>query len=258
MSEPDELRERTKELRCLYSIHDILRERARSPVQAFFRVVEAIPAGLQRPAAAGARIEYLGRSYVGPGFFSVAPRISESIRVWGTDFGCVEVSDASDPEGQADRVFLPEEGALLRNIAARLGEYLEWKQTELLGGLPTAALHWQWRESYVQALGANLDRERFGVEALYLGGSTEAGDAGPGSDIDLYVVTNGSDPQRRELVTWLEGWSECLAEVARQQTGYPFSRGILDVHWLERPPGIHERFEMREVALSGHIVERRR
>jgi len=254
MPDPRDLRERAKELRCLYSIHDILRERAQSPVQAFSRVVEAIPEGWQRPGSAGARIEYLGRSYVGRGFCSASPMISEPLCVWQTEFGRIDVSDTSSPDEPAHQVFLAEERDLLRSIAARVGEYLEWKQTELLGGQPTAALHWQWRERYVEALGASLDRERFGVQALFLGGSTEAGEAGPGSDIDLFVVTNGSEQQRHELATWLEGWSRCLAEVARQQTGYPFSRGILDVHWLESLPGGHERFELREVALMGPSV----
>lgn len=83
MSESRDLRERAKELRCLYAIHDILRERDQSPPQAFARVVEAVPAGWQRPSAVGARIHYLGRNYVGPGFSSASPTISEPIRAWG-------------------------------------------------------------------------------------------------------------------------------------------------------------------------------
>lgn len=125
MPDTRDLRERAKELRCLYTVHDILRERHQSPVQAFSRIVEAIPAGWQRPQTAGSRIEYLGRSYVGPGFCSSSPILSEPIRVWGTEFGRVQVSDTATPDAEADPMFLPDEIALLRNVATRLGEYLE-------------------------------------------------------------------------------------------------------------------------------------
>ena len=124
MPEPGDLREREKELRCLYAVHDILRDRAQSPVQAFARVVEAIPEGWQRPKAVGARIEYLGRSYVGPGFCSASPTIHEPIRVWDTTVGRVDVSDTSDPDEPAERLFLREERDLLRSIAARVGEQI--------------------------------------------------------------------------------------------------------------------------------------
>ena len=249
MTEHRSLREREKELRCLYAIHDILRDRDQSPVEAFARVAAAIPAGWQRNDAAGARIEYLGRSYVGPGFCSASPTIAEPIRVWGVEFGRVEVSDTSAPDLRDEPVFLPEEATLLRNIAARLGEYLEWKQTELLGRRPTRALHGEWREAYVRALGAQLDADRFCVDALYLGGSTENGAAGPSSDVDLFLVFRGSPEQRRELAAWLDGWSRALAEVAHQQTGFAFPNGLLDVHWLDEPPDRHRRHELSEIPL---------
>ena len=67
MKEVDALRERAKELRCLYRVHEILSRRGQPPAHAFLAVLEAIPEGWQRPDSTGARIEYLGRSYVGPG-----------------------------------------------------------------------------------------------------------------------------------------------------------------------------------------------
>ena len=69
------------------------------------------------------------------------------------------------------------------------------------------------------------------MQALYLFGSTEAGNADVGSDIDLLVVCDGSGRQQSDLRLWLEGWSLCLAEISFQIYGLP-SRGLLDLKFL--------------------------
>ena len=141
---PDEihaLRERAKELRCLYAIDAVVSERGQTPSRAFLRVLEAIPSGWQRPETTGARIDYLGRQYVGPGFSSAGRTMSRSMLLFGVEAGRIEVSDTS-PDAAGSAPFLPEEEELLRRIASRLGEYLEWKHTELLGERPpNSAVH---------------------------------------------------------------------------------------------------------------------
>lgn len=243
--EVHQLREREKELRCLYRVHEIVTERGQSPMRAFVRVLEAIPAGWQRPEASGARIEYMGRSYVGPGYNSDGALLREAIRVHGVEVGSIEVSDSAGgaPDGG---VFLDDERVLLVNIAHRLGDYLEWKHTEMLGAAPSAAaLHWRWREQYAEALAGAMDFARFGVERVAIGGSTQRGEAGPGSDIDLIVVQTGSGAQREALAMWIEGWSLCLGEVAHQQTGYSFAKGIINVEWEEDADALRGRADVR-------------
>jgi hypothetical protein len=83
---------------------------------------------------------------------------------------------------------------------------------------------------------------------VFLGGSTGSGEAGPGSDVDLYVEQAGSPEQRRELGLWLDGWSRCLAELAYQQTGYRIPGGLLDVHFLSPEQVLRQAGELREVA----------
>ena len=82
-----------------------------------------------------------------------------------------------------------------------------------------------------EQIAASLDPGRFGVEALYLIGSTKNATAGPGSDLDLIVHFRGSPEQRAELRAWLEGWSLCLAELNYLRTGYR-SQGLLDLHFV--------------------------
>ncbi|MDF1799240.1 MAG: nucleotidyltransferase domain-containing protein [Planctomycetota bacterium] len=236
------LRERAKELRCLYAVDAIVSDRGRPPARTFLRVLEAIPAGWQHPDTTGAAIEYLGRRYVGPGFAAQARVMSEPIRLWGADVGRISVSDDGDLVRGAETPFLAEEAELLRRIAGRLADFLEWKHTELLGDRSAGGRdHWAWRQRFAEALADSLDPGRFGVSRAFVGGSTARGDAGPGSDIDLYFIADGTPEQRRELSLWIEGWSLCLAEVALHQTGQPFPGGILNLHWLEGEPRVAHR-----------------
>ena len=233
------LRERAKELRCLYRVGEALARRADPPHQVFRGVLEAIPDGWQRPDDTSARIRYLGRTYALPTFAESPWRLTAPLTVWSTEVGSIDVVYSAELRFEADP-FLAEERQLLETIATRLGEYLEWKHQELVGeriGAPDE--HWPWRQRFAERLAARLQAGRWGVREVYLTGSTEEGTAGPGSDIDLVIVFRGNDEDRRALQHWLEGWSLCLAEVAHDQTGYPFDGGLLDVQLVDEPPTSH-------------------
>jgi predicted nucleotidyltransferase len=89
--------------------------------------------------------------------------------------------------------------------------------------------HWRWRFRMAQRIAADLDPQKFGVNAFYLIGSTKNATAGPASDIDILLHFHGNDEQMKDLLLWLEGWSRCLAEINFLRTGYR-SEGLLDVH----------------------------
>jgi predicted nucleotidyltransferase len=80
-----------------------------------------------------------------------------------------------------------------------------------------------------ERIAEEADVDRFGIEAMYVFGSTPNGTAGPGSDLDLLVHFAGSYGQRRALQDWLDGWSAALAEMNYLRTGRRASR-LLDVH----------------------------
>ena len=88
---------------------------------------------------------------------------------------------------------------------------------------------WRWRFHMAEQLASMLDAEYFGVKAVYLFGSTNNGTAGPGSDIDLIIHFKGTAQQKAEMIKWLEGWSQALAEMNYLKTGYKMD-GLLDVH----------------------------
>lgn len=96
-----------------------------------------------------------------------------------------------------------------------------------------------------------MDPARFGVRAVYLFGSTEAGNADVGSDIDLIVVGDGDRRQQRDLRMWLEGWSVCLAEISFQLYGVP-SRGLLDVKYVDTEEA---QLEIPSFSRAGKILQ---
>jgi hypothetical protein len=89
--------------------------------------------------------------------------------------------------------------------------------------------HWQWRLEMVEKIAFQLDPDRFGVQSLYLVGSTQNTTAQAGSDIDLLINFTGTKSQEKDLLAWLEGWSLCLDEINFIRTGYK-AGGLLDVH----------------------------
>src|SRR3954469_10553302 len=214
------LRERAKELRCLYTVASALADRGEAPQVVFQWVLDALPSAWQYPEDTTARIEYFGRTHALGDFVDTPHRLRSPISIWRTPVGFIEVHYKTSKPDAWEGPFLREERELLDNIAHRIGEYLEWKQRELGGErVGSAPEHWRWRQRFAERIAATIDPRRFGVHAVYLFGSTKAGSAGIGSDIDLMVVLQGDSQQESDLRAWLEGWSLCLAEVSFQLYG---------------------------------------
>ncbi len=91
--------------------------------------------------------------------------------------------------------------------------------------------HWRWRYQTAEAIASQLDAKRFGIEGIYLFGSTKNATAGPQSDIDLLIHMNGNEKQRDDLLAWMEGWSLSLSEINLRRTGYR-TDGLLDINLI--------------------------
>ncbi|UCC20132.1 MAG: nucleotidyltransferase domain-containing protein, partial [Promethearchaeota archaeon] len=89
--------------------------------------------------------------------------------------------------------------------------------------------HWTWRMQKVEEIAEKLDSEVYGIESLYLIGSTKEGTAGPASDIDLLVHFKGTEEQKEKLIGWFNNYSKKIDEENKQRTGLKTS-GLLDVH----------------------------
>jgi len=89
--------------------------------------------------------------------------------------------------------------------------------------------HWNWRMRKVEEIAEKLDSDFYGVESLYLIGSTKDGTAGPASDIDLLVHFNGTEEQKEKLISWLEKFGKKIDEENKERTGIK-TGDLLDVH----------------------------
>lgn len=91
--------------------------------------------------------------------------------------------------------------------------------------------HWRWRMRNVERLASQIDQKRFGVKAFYIFGSTKNRTARPDSDIDILIHFQGTNEQKKGLLTWLEGWSLCLSQINFFRTGQK-TDGLLDIHLI--------------------------
>jgi predicted nucleotidyltransferase len=89
--------------------------------------------------------------------------------------------------------------------------------------------HWSWRMQKVEEIAETFDAEIYGVESLYLIGSTKEGTAGPASDIDLLVHFKGTEEQKDKLLAWFNKYGKKLDEENKERTGLK-THNLLDVH----------------------------
>lgn len=94
---------------------------------------------------------------------------------------------------------------------------------------PDSDQHWRWRQYMAEQIAHEMDMSAYGVCGIYLFGSTNTGDTGMGSDIDLLIHFNGDERQRAMLRQWLNGWNHALARINYLKTGYD-TNDLLDVH----------------------------
>jgi predicted nucleotidyltransferase len=89
--------------------------------------------------------------------------------------------------------------------------------------------HLTWRTQKIEEIAQALDPGLYGIQGMYLIGSTKDGSAGPTSDIDLLVHFKGTEEQKDKLMVWFDEWGKKLAEENKERTGFA-TEGLLDVH----------------------------
>jgi signal transduction histidine kinase len=122
------LRERVKELACLYSIARVVEDSTGDVEEALEQIVRILPPAWQFPEVAVARITLDGHAY-SPGDFEAArSRQVAKIVVNGRSRGEVEVGYVEDVQHVVNGPFLEEEEQLIRGVARKIGAFLERRQ----------------------------------------------------------------------------------------------------------------------------------
>ncbi len=123
------LKERVKELKCLYGISNLI-ESDISVKQFFQKTVELIPPSWQYPEITHARITFEDKVYTNKSFCESNWVQKWPIMVHGKENGFVEVFYSDNKNQFVDDPFLTEEYDLIKAICQRLGETIERKIAE--------------------------------------------------------------------------------------------------------------------------------
>jgi two-component system sensor kinase FixL len=120
-----QLRERVKELDCLFGISDIVENAGGSMDRIFQETVELLPRSWDHTEVASARISLGGRDFRSDGYRHSPWNQTSAIKVFGGIVGVVELVYREARPDRDEGPFTREERRLLNGVAERLGHVVE-------------------------------------------------------------------------------------------------------------------------------------
>ena len=130
MSEQAALRERVKELTCLYSLAQITQRPGVTFDEILQGTVELLPVAWQYPEATAGRIIVDGRSFVTANFHECSDVLSADIVVGGKCRGRVDVVYTDKKPHLDEGPFLTEERKLIDAVAGQITLIIEREQAD--------------------------------------------------------------------------------------------------------------------------------
>jgi DNA-binding CsgD family transcriptional regulator len=124
------LKERIKEINCLYSISKIVEKANISLNEIYQGVIEVIPCSWQYPEITCAQLIINGEEFVTKNYTQIPWKQSADIILYGERIGILNVGYREEKPQLYEGPFLKEERSLLNAIAERLGRTSEQKQAE--------------------------------------------------------------------------------------------------------------------------------
>ena len=126
----EQLKERVKELNCLYKISKIVEEPNSTLDGILQKTADTVPVSWQYPEIAVCRITLYGKEYRSHGFRVTDLLQSSALHVNGNNAGSVEVYYLEERPTCNEGSFLKEERQLIDAVSERLGKIIERKITE--------------------------------------------------------------------------------------------------------------------------------
>jgi len=123
-----DLKERAKELSCLYEVEEILNRSDALPKELFTSIIKAIPPGWQYPDICHAKITYGDATYHSPNFKETPWEQTANILVQNEIVGSISVYYTEEMPTAGEGPFLKEERKLINTIAERLGRRIQHQQ----------------------------------------------------------------------------------------------------------------------------------
>ena len=126
------LKERNKELTCLYGISSF-KEHSKFTLEGIFReIVDFIPQGCFHPEIIGARIFFEGYEFKTTNFQDIGCNLSQEIMIFNKRIGILEVCDTGKTQSFAG-LFHMEKKKLINAIAKSIARIIErqWAEVEI-------------------------------------------------------------------------------------------------------------------------------
>lgn len=128
----DELKERAKELNCLYSVQEILNKATTLNNDSIQNIVNIIPPGFQYPEISSARIIIPLGTFTSNNFSESDWQIKINIVIQDDTIGEISVFYSKEMPKSHDGPFLDEERKLLESIAERIGLQILHEQLKIV------------------------------------------------------------------------------------------------------------------------------
>lgn len=244
------LKEREKELRCLYRVEDILSVGMRTVEETLKALLEVIPSGWQHPGVCEVSISY-GDVLVSTENFRETDWMQQADLVVDNNLvGEIRICYTDLIRLVNNSQFLEEEQKLLNAIAERISACIfdrklkmaiDFLKSKTLKGMPADIsemfttmddIHWKWRLRMTLSLAEKTDLEKYGIRGMYLVGSTKDATAGPASDIDLLIFIKNDVQKQLMLQEWIDGWGNGLSIYNQARTGYKIDK-LFHLHLVD-------------------------
>ena len=124
------LRERVKELTCLYGIAQLSQRPGITSEEILREIVELLPAAWQYPQITSARVILDGNPYATPGFKDTTYTQSADVLIGGEKRGTVEVGYIEERPERDEGPFLRDERHLIDAVARQVGLIMERRRAE--------------------------------------------------------------------------------------------------------------------------------
>ena len=134
-----DLKERRKELNCLYQVEELLHNEQATLEELFKAIIDVIPSGWQFPEAAQVEIQCQGQTYKSSHYVETPRQQCAEIKVQDQVEGKVIVSYRREVSRTGDSYFLKEESQLIKAIAERISHILLHRELK--------KVYHQWQEA---------------------------------------------------------------------------------------------------------------
>ena len=123
----NDLNERTKELNCIYSVDEVLKEMNSEPEAVFSKLIGIIPSGWRYSDICRIDITCENQVYSSAGLIKTDLKQVAKIQLEGRVIGEIQLYYIK-PIKLDKGIFLPEEQRLLNMIAKKIGDFILYKQ----------------------------------------------------------------------------------------------------------------------------------